>query len=133
MKVYTVHRRETGSPPDGASAGDLVLVKEGFAWMGAVAGPFWALAHRLWGWALVTALAAVAYAALTERVIADPAASAALGLALLALIGAHANDAWRRGLAARGYRTVAIVAAADREAALIRYIDTTAAARTVAS
>ncbi|MHB1217034.1 MAG: DUF2628 domain-containing protein [Alphaproteobacteria bacterium] len=125
MKVFTVHRRETGSPPGGITArdGDPVLVKEGFAWLGALFGPFWALAHGMWSWALVTALASVAFATLVQRVPMHPGVQAVLAAGLFVLIGAHANDARRRSLAARGYREVAVVTARDIDGALMRYMD----------
>jgi hypothetical protein len=125
MKVFTVHRRETGSPPGGITArgDDPVLVKDGFAWLGALFGPFWALAHRMWSWALVTALANVAFAALVKHVPMHPGVQAVLAAGLFVLIGAHANDARRRSLAARGYREVAVVSAHDMDGALVRYMD----------
>ena len=125
MKIFTVHRRETGTPPGGATAhgADLVLVKEGFAWWGALGGPIWALVQRAWLWALLTAAAWLAFAALVQRVPTEPALQAALAAALFVLIGAHANDARRRALAARGYRMAAVVAARDTDGALVRYLD----------
>ena len=127
MKIFTVHRRETGSPPDG----DVVLVKEGFAWFGALFGAFWALAHRMWSWALVTALVGLGFAALIQRVPMAPGVACAIAAGLFVLIGAHANDARRRSLSARGYRQVAIVSARDFDAALLRYLDGTAKARVI--
>ena len=125
MKVFTVHRRETVPPPGGAAArgGEPVLVKEGFAWFAALFGPLWALAHRMWSWALVTALANAGFAVLVQYAPMHPAVEAALSVALFVLIGAHANDARRRSLAARGYRQVAVVAAPDSDSALLRYLD----------
>lgn len=131
MKVFTVHRRETVSPPGGATArgDDPVLVKEGFAWPAALFGPLWALAHRMWSWALITALANAGFAVLIQYVPVDPAVQAALAAGLFVLIGAHANDARRRSLAARGYREVAVVSARDFDGALLRYLEGAAKAR----
>lgn len=131
MKIFTVHRRETVSPPGGAVArgDDPVLVKEGFAWFAALFGPFWALAHRMWSWALVTTLIAAAFATLVQRVPMVPGVQAAIAAGLFALIGAHANDARRRSLAARGYRQVALVSARDFDGALLRYLEGDAKAR----
>jgi len=125
MKVFTVHRRETGSPPGGTAArsDDVVLVKEGFAWFGALFGPFWALAHRMWSWVLVTALANAAFAVLIQRVPMNPGVQAAIAAGLFVLIGAHANDARRRSLSARGYREAAIISARDFDGALLRYLE----------
>jgi len=134
MKVFTIHRRETGSPPGGTAArgDDVVLVKEGFAWSGALFGPLWALAHRMWSWALVTALIAAAFATLIQRVPMTDGAVAGIAAGLFVLIGAHANDARRRSLSARGYRQVAIVSARDFDGALLRYLDGDLKSRTVA-
>ncbi len=131
MKVFTVHRRETGSPPGGAAArgDDVVLVKEGFAWFGALFGPFWALAHRMWSWALVTALIAVGFAVLAQRAPMAPGIAAAIAAGLFVLVGAHANDARRRSLSVRGYRQVAIIGARDFDGALLRYLEGDAKAR----
>ena len=125
MKIFTVHRRETVSPPGGTTArgDDPVLVKEGFAWFAALFGPFWALAHRMWSWALVTALANTAFAFLVQRVPMTPGMQAAIAAGLFVLIGAHANDARRRSLKARGYREVAVVSAQDFDGALLRYLE----------
>jgi hypothetical protein len=56
-------------------------------------------------------------------------AQAAILAALSVLIGAHANDARRRSLLARGYRMVAVVSARDIDGALLRYLDGAVAAR----
>ena len=131
MKIFTVHRRETGSPPGGAAArgDDVVLVKEGFAWLGALFGPLWALAHRMWSWALVTALANTVFAVLIQRIPMNPGVQAAIAAGLFVLIGAHANDARRRSLAARGYREAAVVGARDFDSAFLRYLERAPSAR----
>ena len=141
MEIFTVHRRLEGSaggsvydrasrhragralvrllqdPLDGP-----VLVKEGFAWWAALFGPLWALNHRLWGYGFLLILAEGAVAAIAAG-LADPVVDAALALAFVAVVGFSANDARRAAFAARGAPAVASVAARDRDAAFLRYVD----------
>jgi hypothetical protein len=96
MRVYTVHYRPGSVAPDR----DAVLVKEGFNWPAFL-------------------VAAVVAGAVTGPL--GPFADAA-GLALAVFLGAEAND-WRRAwLARRGY-VEQVVAAANRSAALRRFVD----------
>ncbi|MBM3541955.1 MAG: DUF2628 domain-containing protein [Alphaproteobacteria bacterium] len=139
MRIYTVHRRSRGAAgaeavaPAGAAARvrawlsgaegeDVVLVREGFAWMAALAGPLWALWHRLWGFAVLIVAAELALAMLLE-LARDPALEAASALALAALIGCSANDVRRSALARRAMPAVAVVAASDSDSAMLRYLD----------
>ena len=101
MRVYTVHYRPLSTAPDR----DAVLVKEGFCWPAFLA---------------VLVVAGAALAPLGP--FAD-----AVALALAAFAGAEAND-WRRAwLARRGYAEQ-VVAAANRSAALRRFVDLSPAA-----
>ena len=139
MRIYTVHRRSRGATgaeavaPAGAAARmrawlcgaegeDVVLVREGFAWLAALLGPLWALWHRLWGFAVLIVAAELALAMILA-LARDPALEAASALALAVLIGCSANDARRAALARRGMPATAIVAASDSDAAMLRYLD----------
>jgi hypothetical protein len=101
---------------------DPVLVREGFAWLAALLGPVWALWHRLWGLAALILAAELLVAALVELARA-PALEIAGALVLALLVGHAAND-WRRAsLSRRGAPAIAIVAAPDSEAAMLRYLE----------
>ncbi len=125
MRVYTVHIDPLSADP----GLDTVLVREGFAWLAALFGVFWALYHGLWDWALVllsAALALAGFAALAGLAALtglDPAGQATLQLGYMALAGAVSND-WRRwALARRGYRLAEVVAGEDLAAAERRYFE----------
>jgi hypothetical protein len=97
-KFYTVHFSPFGPGPDR----DARFVKDGFSWAAFVFGPLWAFYHRLWftGLMVLAALAALAIAG--EFLVLDPAADAALGLAISLLIGFEGPDLLRKKLQARG-------------------------------
>ena len=92
MRIYTVVER-SGKPSKDTDR-DVVLVKEGFCWPGLLFGPLWALAHRMWGVAVILAAAWVGVTMLPSLV---PAGGTDLqwlaGLALLLLQGVLGNDA----------------------------------------
>lgn len=119
MRIYTVHDRLDSVGENR----DAVAVKEGFNWSAFVFTALWALWHRLWR---VFVIMTVVLAALEGAVYfagADPATTAAAGLAYGLIVGFGAND-WRRaGLARRGWRQAGVVAAVDADAALRRHYD----------
>ena len=125
MQVYTVHIDPLSPEVDG----DAVLVREGFAWLAALFGVFWALYHGLWGWALALVAAALAIAGLAALTGLNGVGQAVLQLGYMALAGALAND-WRRwALARRGYRLAEVVAGDDLMAAERRYFERAPAPR----
>lgn len=112
MRVYTLH----GSP---ATPERMVLVPEGFAWGGLVAGPLWLLRHRAFGeaglWLLL--FAAVLLAA---RLTGINALGAGFGLSLWWAVGLFGQDCRRRALERRGLPLRRVVVAHNREEALMR-------------
>ena len=119
MLIYTVHQRP--SPAGGHQ--DPVLIKEGICWPAFLFTAGWALWHRLWRAFAAMVIAAIALEAALVFSGADEITAAAAGLGYAALVALSAND-WRRtALDRRGYRTLGVTAAADRDTALRRYFD----------
>ena len=119
MRVYTIHH----DPIDVGPESEFVVVKEGFCWPAFVFTALWALWHRMWLVFVLLLVAGVALELALALLGADDVASLAIGLGYALFVGYGAND-WRRWtLARRGKALMGIVAAADTEAALYRYVD----------
>jgi len=113
IRIYTVYGKGDEHTP----------VAEGFVWMAAIFGPAWALWHGMWRHALMLAvgwgLLMVIFSGLQ---VADNVRNL-VALAYMVLIGFQAHD-WQRGeLVRRGYDFLGVVAAPDRELALLRYLE----------
>ncbi|MBT4770502.1 MAG: DUF2628 domain-containing protein [Rhodospirillaceae bacterium] len=113
IHVYTVYGKGDEHAP----------VAEGFVWVAAIFGPAWALWHGLWRHALMLAvgwgLLMVLFAGLE---VADNVQNL-VALAYMVLIGFQAHD-WQRGeLVRQGYVFLGVVAAPDRELALLRFME----------
>ncbi len=119
MRIYTVHV----DPVSAALDRDAALVPEGFCWQAALFTVFWALYHRLWGWALALAAIGAGLGGAAAWAHPDPAVSAAVQAGYLALVGFHAHDWRRRRLARRGYLLADVVAARDLRGAEQRFFD----------
>jgi hypothetical protein len=100
-----------------------VLVRDGFSWPAALAGPLWALGHGLWREAAGMLLVGAALGALAR--FAGLAAPSGLALLLGAalLLGWHAADLRTRGLWRAGYRAEGLIVAPDLEQAERRYVE----------
>ena len=119
MLIYTVHER----PSPAGTHRDPVLIKEGICWPAFLFTAVWALWHRMWRAFAGLAIAGIALEAAVVFSGADEITTAAVGLGYSALVAFGAND-WRRAhLGRRGYRTLGVTAAADRDTALRRYFD----------
>ena len=119
MTIYTVHSR----PQNRASATeDVVLAPEAFSWRAFLFGPLWLLAHRLWLWALVWLIGAVAFAFAATR-LSDLFGAAAWESILLLefLLGLEANELLRRALVRRGRTELGVIAARGRDEAAARF------------
>jgi len=119
VRVYTIHH----DPMSADAESEFFVVKEGFSWSALVFTALWALWHRMW----LAALLLLATGAALEFALtisgADDIAALSIGLGYSLLVGYGAND-WRRwALARRSMALMGIVAAADEETALHRYVD----------
>lgn len=118
MRVWTVHL----PPATEEGAGrrrprEPVLVREAFSWGAFLFGPIWLAAHRLW------LAASLWFAATLALLLLVPAGAAVLLPAAQFLLGCHARDLQRRGLARRGYAPAhVVVAERDEERALARLL-----------
>jgi hypothetical protein len=98
MKIYTVHIR----PIDDGDEMPL-FVREGFSFFAFLFHFFWAFYHRLWKAGLMIAAAYIAVGMLGEFGILSQRGMIATQLGIQVIIGFHANDWLRAGLARRGY------------------------------
>ncbi|MEK9672081.1 MAG: DUF2628 domain-containing protein [Rhodospirillaceae bacterium] len=119
MRVYTVHLRRHGLMPDD----DLVLVREGFSWPAFLFTFVWALWHRMWRATLWLFIAVAAVSLTAEAALGQGAAAVALSLALSFAIGFIADDLRRNHLQDQGFAVAGLVAAADEDQALHRYLE----------
>lgn len=104
--MFTAHLRERRAP---------VLVREGWSWGAFLFGPLWLLVWGAWVPALLLAAVWIVACGFVPGALLGPVS---LGLALLA--GVLGRDAVRWSLGLRGYRLAHVLAASDREAALVR-------------
>lgn len=119
MRLYTVHFRLYGLNPEQ----NLVLIKEGFSWLGFVFSGFWALAHGLW---FAAAGLFVGYGILMGIVFLvepGPVTEWAAGLGYATVVGFIANDLRRWTLEQRDYDLVGVVSGAGIDEAEKRFLD----------
>jgi hypothetical protein len=122
MAIYTVHL-PPGAERDTRALRDAVFVREGFAPLAYVFGPFWLLAHGLWLSALVTGVAYGVLMVLLAAVKVPSIAMLGVHLLLALLFGLEARTLLRRSLRRRGLQDVAVVRARSRDDAEQRFFD----------
>ncbi len=123
MQIYTVQVDPLSSAADRGA----VLVREAFCWPAAVFTVFWALYHRLWGWALILLVLGGALGVGVVELGLDPISQAAVQSGFMELGGFNANDWRRRRFARRGYVLADVAAGADLARAEQRFFDRQAA------
>ena len=119
MRLYTVHFRPYGLNPEQ----NLVLIKEGFSWLGFFFSGFWALAHGLWiaaGGLFVGSGVLIGILVLIEP---TPITELAISLGYAVLIGFIANDLHRWTLERQDYDLVGVVSGAGIDEAEQRFLD----------
>jgi hypothetical protein len=119
MRLYTVHFRPYGLNPEQ----NLVLIKEGFSWLGFIFSGFWALAHGMWVAAagmFVGSGVLMGILVLTEPA---PITELALSLGYAVLIGFIANDLRRWTLERQDYDLVGVVSGDGIDEAERRFLD----------
>ena len=118
MRLYAAYVAPASLERDRAVA----MVKQGMSWPAFFFSVLWALWHRLWGTAVLLALALVGFDLLFLVLGVDDTASAIAWLGLAVYTGLSASD-WRcRGLERRDMRLTAIVAAPNAERAVQRLL-----------
>ena len=119
MRVYTVHLQHRALSPDR----NAVVIAEGFCWPAFLVAPVWALANRMWFTAVGVVTAYVLLMLCAGLAGLDDGTALALIVGAAVIVGFCAND-WRRtALEARGWKMAGLAAAADRDAALRRFVD----------
>ena len=95
MATYTLHVPADGDPGDGDALEHAELVKDGFAWIPFVLGPFtflWFWANRLWLAGAAVLVIVIGLAVVLRALRVDTGASFAAELLLAFLIGLEANS-----------------------------------------
>jgi hypothetical protein len=99
------------------SGAEPVLVREGFAWGALFFGPLWLAAHRTW---IAAGLSLAGYV-LIAAVAPEPAAPIlSVGLAMILGLTGHDLRCW--ALEHRGYLLTHVLAARNRDGALLRLL-----------
>ena len=117
MRVWTIHDPNPAAAPSASRAGDLVMVKDGFAWWALFFPLIWLLVQRLWRWALLYVALGVALFFLLRVFPLGGVGTFLLGLLLHLWIAFDGNDMRRRRLLGRGYTEVARLPGRSRDAA----------------
>jgi hypothetical protein len=123
MAVYTVHEpppKRFQSEPD---PDRFVFVRDGFSFWAFLLGPLWMLRHRMW-------LVLIAYVVLAfglrfglQRLGAEGAVPAVVGLLVALLVGFEAGSLRRFTLSRRRFTNVGVIVGDDREVAEQRFFD----------
>ncbi|MBS7696959.1 MULTISPECIES: DUF2628 domain-containing protein [unclassified Chelatococcus] len=111
MAVYTLHVPAEGMPGDPAALGDVVLLKDGFAWGAFIFQVFWCLYHRLWLIALALAVVTFGVSAGLQWFGLPSIAVTVISLLIAAFFALEANGLRRRRLERRGFRPAGVVVA----------------------
>lgn len=131
MRYYTVHlprslsqdgpATEISDSVAGQSLGGALFVREGFNWAALFFSILWAIGHGMWLGALAMAAALALIVGLPEIYGLDGASRAVLIIGYALFCGFNGND-WRRlGLKESGWELVSVIAARDRDHALLRF------------
>lgn len=113
MRVYSIHAR----------AGDVIAVREGFAWSAMPIPLLWALGQRMWLWCAIVLAVDLLFAAAFARRWFDPVELAMIMLAFRFLFAAEAHDLLRRALYWRGYVEEGLSTGRNADSALRRWAD----------
>ena len=108
MKTY-VALLKTGAEP--------VMVREGFSCGALILGPLWLAAHRTW---IAAAISLAGYILIAA--FAPEPAGVILAAGLMLILGLTGNDLRRQALEHRGYLLVHVLAASNRDDALMRLL-----------
>jgi hypothetical protein len=132
MNTYTLHVPEDARPGDADALAKADVVKDGFAWIAFLLGPFgflWFLFQRLWIAGIGVLVILVAFQIGLRSLGADPVAAFFAELLLAILIGLEANSLKRWTYARRGRPAVDAVLASDQDQAAVKAFGRWLAAR----
>jgi len=130
MRYYSVHLPRSlsqGGPGEGdlessagQTLGSALFVREGFSWGAFFFSILWAIGHGMWLGALAMAALLALIVGLPEIFALDWASRAVLLVGFLFFCGFNGNDWHRAGLKESGWDLVSVIAARDRDHAVIR-------------
>jgi hypothetical protein len=126
MNTYTLHVPEDARPGDADALTKAEVVKDGFAWIAFLLGPFgflWFLFQRLWIAGIAVLVVLVGFQIGLRGLGVDPATAFLAELLLAILIGLEANSLKRWTYARRGRPAVDAVLASDQDQAAVRAFD----------
>jgi hypothetical protein len=123
MAVYTVHepppkRYEASSEPD-----RFAFVRDGFSFWAFLFGPLWMLRRRMWLVFIGYVVVGAALAFVLHITRATPGVTGFTAFLFALLVGLEAGTLRRFTLARRGFRSVGVVVADDRDLAERRFFD----------
>jgi hypothetical protein len=116
-RLYTVHLL------DNASDVGLVLVKEGFCWLGFFFAVPWALFHRMWWWAGAFATLQIIMVIVFKVTALAEAEQGVASFALALAIGFSADELRRNALTRQGYCLEDVVLEQNVDRATQRFLD----------
>jgi len=117
MRAWTFHDPAPAAAPSASRAGDIITVKDGFAWWALFFPLIWLVVQRLW-WGAFSYLVVAALFGLAIHYLAFGGAGVfVLGLLIHLWIAFDGNDMRRRNLLHRGFAEIARVAGRDRDEA----------------
>jgi hypothetical protein len=123
MNTYTLHMPQDARPGDADALTKADVVKDGFAWIAFLLGPFgflWFLFQRLWIAGVAVLVIMVAFQIGLRVLGVDPVAAFFAELLLAILIGLEANSLKRWTYARRGRPAVDAVLASDQDQAAVK-------------
>lgn len=115
MRVWTIHDPNPAAAPSASRAGDIAIVKDGFAWWALFFPLIWLLVYRLWRWALLYVVLGVALVFALRLFPVGGTGSFLLGLLLHLWVAFDGNDMRRRRLLGRGFAEVARLPGRNRD------------------
>jgi hypothetical protein len=123
MAVYTVHepppkRYQSEPDPD-----RFVFVRDGFSFWAFLLGPLWMLRHRMWLVLIAYVVLAFGLRFCLQRLGAEGAVPAVVGLLVALLVGFEAGSLRRFTLSRRRFTNVGVIVGDDREVAEQRFFD----------
>lgn len=119
MKLYTVHTK----PGSDYTLDKPIFLREGFNWLAFLFTFLWALAHRLWAFALVLFIANITIAMAMRYGVFSQLTGGIVQFGVQVLAGFHANDALRNVMQKRQYLFQDITSGESLLMAEQRYFD----------
>lgn len=118
MKIYTVHMNPKADQP----LEEIVLIKEGFSWMGSMLNFIWAFYHKMWLVGFVLIALEIFLSFLQLQGYCTPQVIQSIRFGILLLIGSNFNDLYRHYLTSKNYIFHGVVSGANEDEARYKFI-----------